>query len=243
MLCEECRSAITDALASGSMSSRLQAHLQSCEACGVAFAGEKALFTAMEVALGDTANADVPVSLVPTVRAAIAGEAAPSPRLRVVWSLAPTLVAVSLILIVFSPRILRHSHSSNVSVVEVTPDRRDRVSMKADSTAAVPRLSASVRQRHATQRAIPRVARGPRVIVPADSEAAVLRYAAFLRRRADLAKSLAAAQAQTPAQIKPLEIAEIRSEPLSIDPLATGSATGRATGRGDESVGPGGTTR
>jgi hypothetical protein len=47
-----------------------------------------------------------------------------------------------------------------------------------------------------------------------------LRYAAVLRQRVDLGKSLAALDVQKTAKIEPLEIAEIHSDPLSIDPLA-----------------------
>lgn len=222
MLCEEYRSAITDAVAGGIMPQGLQAHLQSCEACAAAFAEEKTLFNAMDAALHDLANATVPASLAPRTRAAIAQEPISYPRLRTVWLWVPALVAASLLLVVLLPRLLHDSRYGGGQAIVVAPppqvDKSEETNQARVGAAEQPLRN--VRRRPELSPAILRVSQGPQVMVPRDSEAAVLHYAAILRQRVDLGKSLAAFDVQKPATIEPLEIAEIHSDPLSIDPLA-----------------------
>lgn len=222
MLCEKYRSAITDAVVGGIMPPEVQAHLQSCEACGVAFAEEKKLFNLMDEALCNTANAMVPPSLAPRARAAIAQEPISYPRLRTVWLWAPALVAASLLLVVLLPRLLHDSQSGGGRVIVVAPplhlDNSDKTNQATVSSTEQP--VRNVQRRSTSHPAILRVSQRPQVVVPRDSEAAVLRYAAVLRQRVDLGKSLAALDVQKPAKIEPLEIAQIHSDPLAIDPLA-----------------------
>ena len=222
MLCEEYRSAITDAVAGGSMPPELQAHLQSCEACHAAFAEEKKLFNLIGEALRNTANAIVPPSLAPRTRAAIAQEPTSYPRLRAVWLWAPALVAASLLLVVSLPKLLHDPQSGGDRVINVAPplhlDNSEKTNQAAVNGAGQPLRN--VRRRPKSHPVLLRVSRRPQVIVPRDSEAAILRYAAVLRQRVDLGKSLAALDVQKPAKIEPLEIAQIHSDPLAIDPLA-----------------------
>jgi hypothetical protein len=70
MPCENYREALIDAAATGEAPSlELAAHLNACSACREAFAEERQFFAAMDSGLRVNANAEVPLSLLPRVRA------------------------------------------------------------------------------------------------------------------------------------------------------------------------------
>ncbi len=70
MPCENYREALIDAATAGSAPSReLRSHLDACASCRAAFTEEQQLFAAIDTGLHATANADVPASLLPRVRA------------------------------------------------------------------------------------------------------------------------------------------------------------------------------
>jgi hypothetical protein len=72
MFCESYRQSLGDAAVAGeALSPALAAHLQQCESCATWLAVEQELFRAMDEFLSIRANAEVPVSLVPRVRAAL----------------------------------------------------------------------------------------------------------------------------------------------------------------------------
>jgi len=70
MPCENYREALTEAAATGAApSSELRSHLDGCASCRAAFAEERQLFAAVDAGLRASANAEVPASLLPRVRA------------------------------------------------------------------------------------------------------------------------------------------------------------------------------
>lgn len=70
MLCESCRPSLTVAAASGgSLSREAAAHLAVCESCSSRFAAEQVLFASIDHSLHAAANAEVPASLAARVRA------------------------------------------------------------------------------------------------------------------------------------------------------------------------------
>ena len=70
MPCENYREALTEAAAADSApSSELSSHLDGCASCRAAFAEERQLFAAVDAGLRASANAEVPASLLPRVRA------------------------------------------------------------------------------------------------------------------------------------------------------------------------------
>jgi len=70
MSCENYREALTEVAARNTaLSSELHSHLDACPACSAAFAEERQLFAAIDTGLRAHANAEVPASLLPRVRA------------------------------------------------------------------------------------------------------------------------------------------------------------------------------
>ena len=75
MLCEHYKEALIEAAASGAEPhGDLRAHLDGCAGCRAAFEQEQALFASIDGGLRVTANADVPASLLPRVRARLHAE-------------------------------------------------------------------------------------------------------------------------------------------------------------------------
>lgn len=70
MSCENYREALTEAAATNAaLSGELHSHLDGCASCRAAFAEERQLFAAVDTGLRADANAEVPASLLPRVRA------------------------------------------------------------------------------------------------------------------------------------------------------------------------------
>ena len=79
MPCEPYQNTLIEAVASSTApQGELRAHLATCAACRTAFSQEESLFSSIDQGLRAAANADVPASLLPRVRARLADEVAPS---------------------------------------------------------------------------------------------------------------------------------------------------------------------
>jgi hypothetical protein len=96
MPCENYREALVDAAAAESAPSReLRSHLDACASCRTAFAEEQQLFAAIDTGLRATANAEVPASLLPRVRAQLSEQ----PVSNSVWVPAFAGVALAAVLV------------------------------------------------------------------------------------------------------------------------------------------------
>jgi hypothetical protein len=77
MPCEHHKEALIEAAANGFQpQGELRAHLDACAACRAAFEQEQSLFASIDAGLHVTANAEVPPSLLPRVRAGLQQESA-----------------------------------------------------------------------------------------------------------------------------------------------------------------------
>ncbi len=95
MPCEHYQNALIEAAASGSEpQGELRAHLAACAACRNAFAQEQSLFSSMDEGLRAAANADVPPSLLPRVRARLDDEASPNRGWLTNWLVLASAAAV-----------------------------------------------------------------------------------------------------------------------------------------------------
>ncbi len=110
MPCEHYKDALIEAAASGAEpQGDLHAHLDACASCRAAFEQEQSLFASIDAGLHLAANAEVPSSLLPRVRAQLNG---PS-RSRRSWVPAWAVLAATaaLVLAVVSVRGRRHDAS------------------------------------------------------------------------------------------------------------------------------------
>jgi hypothetical protein len=110
MPCEHYKDALIEAAASGAEpQGDLRAHLDACASCRAACEQEQALFASIDAGLHVSANAEVPASLLPRVRAQLNDPSAS----RIAWVPAWALLAVTaaLALVVLSVRGRRHDAS------------------------------------------------------------------------------------------------------------------------------------
>jgi len=217
MLCEHYKEALIEAAASDApLPGDLRAHLGDCGACRAAFEEEQALFASIDGGLRVTANAEVPASLLPRVRARLdETEAGPNRPWVTNW-----LVLASAAVLVgafFSARaVWRTNVARNPVVTAVKPNVIS--PEKHEPTVAPP-----VEQNFGSQRQVAVVSRPsvyktairteskPEVLVPKDQEVLLMEYAEQWRAHKHpllLAQGLDAT-ILTPLQVAPIQIAEL----------------------------------
>src|SRR2546423_14825106 len=100
MLCEHYKEALIEAAASDVPApGDLREHLDGCSDCRAAFEEEQALFSSIDGGLRVAANADVPASLLPRVRAQLSGQSVARRSWIPVWAV---LGAAALVLTIVS---------------------------------------------------------------------------------------------------------------------------------------------
>jgi len=226
MFCESYRRPLIDSLAAGEpLPPALAGHLAGCDVCSTAFAKEQAVYAAIEYSLGVAANAPVLPSLVPRVRTQIA--ARPD---KAFWR-SPILAFATLLLVagmaalspLFHWRSTRsfsgpENHQAATRKVQFA-DRHDPIRSSVQTAPSVERYSpkskpGSVVLSHAKLRV------GPEVLISPEELAGLERYAADLRGRTVENTARAAAVANDAAfKIKPLQIAAMDQQQLTIEPL------------------------
>jgi hypothetical protein len=220
MPCESFQSALSEAAAGAPASAALRSHLIVCADCRAALAAEESLFASIDTGLRSAANAEVPASLIPSVRARLNE---PAPRKR--WLL-PVLVpvAAALLLVALAARSFRHT-SANPSqsaplnaAASVAPQAPARsVPSRKDSLSAThpdrePRVAASspTPRRAAVTLAkaeTSKVLEVPEVLVSRDQEMLLASYAQQWRTHRYVRVT---AQVISTPPLEPLEIAPIQ---------------------------------
>jgi hypothetical protein len=217
---EHYKDALVEAAASGvEPESKLLVHLDACDSCRAAFAEEQALFASIDAGIRVKANADVPVSLLPRVRAMLDEAGAP----RNSWITSGFVLATAAVVVVafFAARALRHTNAGRepVASVEKTnvpqvapPSQRQTpvVVSPEDRKAVSPRQFNSVKNSAAVEVAV-RGTSGPEVLVPRDQEILLAAYAEQwnLHKRAPLVAKDSDATILAQLQIVPIQIDEL----------------------------------
>jgi hypothetical protein len=228
MLCENYRESLRNAAVGGGMTAELRSHLEVCAECSTAFAREQTLLTAINANLRTISNAEVPASLLPRVKAAAAELPSPALRPRSAWAWAPAVAAAVFAIALILPKFAENPRrgDSPVNVVGSVPSApllgRNRPSLRRSP----PPLQAA-RVRRPSPRMILASTAGTKVLVPPGQEAALAHYIAVLQRQPVLAQILLEDRNRKPLQLEPLEIAELSSQPLAIEPLSKNA--GRTT--------------
>ena len=221
MPCKHYKDALIEAAASGAEpQGELRAHLEACATCRAAFEQERTLFSSIDASLRLAANAEVPASLLPRVRARLDEESAP----RRIWLTNWLVLASAAVLVAafFTVRaVLRTSaarqpfESTGKSVV---PPRVTTPPRIHDPKTEMPvgKNNASNHQFVITKnRPLPESRaegkRTPEVLVPRDQEVLLAEYANQwrLQKRAPLLTQDADATVLAPLQIAQIQIAEL----------------------------------
>jgi anti-sigma factor RsiW len=222
MPCKHYQDALVEAAASGAEpQGELRSHLAACAACRTAFAQEQSLFSSIDAGLHATANAEVPASLLPRVRARLADEATPSRM----WTQPLIFAAASLALASAIFLVVRPHHAGPdfqakqtpqipVSETTVTNARRQR------SRRAAQIISSHVNNPKPPGRSTllrPMTSSQPEVLVPPDERDAFARFVAALQERSEVAVALvtpSSDEKDEPAGLKPLQIDRLEVKPL-----------------------------
>jgi hypothetical protein len=222
MPCQHYKDALIEAAAGGAaLQGDLRAHLAVCTDCLSTFEQEQALIASIDAGLRVTANADVPVSLLPRVRARLDEESAP----RRMWVTNWFVLASAAVMIVafFAARTVWRTNVTekpveNAGKVDAKPSQNQNPSLApaAKSNSPSQRQLAIVKTFPSPETLV----RGkalPEVLVPKDQEVLLAEYAEEwrLHKRAPLI-----AQGFDATVLAPLQVAQIQIDELDVKLLA-----------------------
>lgn len=227
MPCEPYKEALNEAAANGiEPQGELRTHLTDCAACRAAYEEEQALFASMDAGLRLAANAEVPPSLMPRVRARLDAEPARSRGWAGNWlvlaSAAAIVAGIVVARAVWRP-VVRENPPVNIAEKKssgpaLRPPREDKQSSATSaSNNSVPA------QQFVTATNLPKdgllSARrtGPEVIVPKDQEILLAQYVEHWHQ----GKYVSLVSQDLDATIlAPLEVAQIQIAELDVKLLA-----------------------
>jgi hypothetical protein len=231
MSCKTYRDALIEAAGSGTEpEAELRAHLGSCADCRATFEQERLLFSAIDAGLQRVANAEVPASLLPGVRAGLDGV----PAGRNVWNIRWVTLAAAAVIVagVFVVRPAWHKDvvRSPVEVgrtapaPQVTPPATENQKV-ATQVASNPDSPGSQARMHSARtlpvKASARRNSTPEVLVPKDQEVLLAEYAEEWRRRKG---TVVLAKTFDPTVFSPLQVAPIQIDELGVKLLAEGNS-------------------
>ena len=215
MFCKTYQESLKDAACGAALDGNARAHLASCAACAAAFAEEQALFAAIDNGVARIVNSEMPPSLLPRVREAVAQKRiAPGGFLRG-WVWIPAAAAAALVIAVLLPRGFHQPVSPPVQSVH-QPSSGAPI-LATPFRASAPSLIQTPER--TTRRATSAHSSPVEVLVSAQEEAGLKQYAAVLRTRRDIANALIDSSASASMEIQPLEIASMEWPELAIKPL------------------------
>jgi hypothetical protein len=223
MPCEHYKDSLVEAAATGAEpQGELRAHLAACASCRSAFAQEQSLFASIDAGLYATANAEVPPSLLPHVRANLDEAVAPQRR----WMQPLIFASASLALAILIFLMGRPQHTppeivakqapvvSAPTAPEISTNPQKVPTKDAEAAFVAPRHSRTTRNS-----TIPQIVASskPEVLVPPDERVALARFVAMLNERSGAAAALLAPAPEKKdalVSVDLLQIAEIEVKPL-----------------------------
>ena len=222
MLCEPYQNALIEAAAFGGVpQGELRAHLAACVACRTAFAQEQSLFSSMDEGLRAAANAEVPTSLLPRVRARLADEAA-SRRMwtqPLIFGAASAALALAIFLFVRPHHTRTDNQAKQTPQIPVseTPTTNPRGQNSRPATQIVSsNVNNSRTLGHSTL--LRTVASSqPEVLVTPDEREAFSSFVLTVQQHGDVAAALLAPgpkKQDVLVTVEPLQIADLEVKPL-----------------------------
>jgi hypothetical protein len=198
MLCERYKDALIEAAASGVPSGKLREHLAECASCLAAFGQERSLFAAIDTGLHADANATIPPSLLPRVRARL--DEVATPRLGWMQPLGFACAGVALAFVVFvmaRPHLATQEEMAprgpvavRASMATAMNTNREEGAPKSTQIAAVP-FHRSHESRNSTS-GHAAASSNPEVLVPPDERDGLAQLVASINEHRGLAGALLA---------------------------------------------------
>jgi hypothetical protein len=243
MPCEEYRPKLIEAAAMpAEIGAALQTHLADCASCRELFADERKLCAAIDGELSLVVNAEATPSFLPRIRAAIEQErsaGAASHSRFILWPVAAAMVAVALFFVVLQripsqpqtvPQLTASASARTSATGSATSSSTNSAAdFETGETASEPKVAPREIAAHSVRK--PRSystltktesriegSQMPEVLVPPDERVALARFVAALPWRHEIAMVLTKPGPAAPSAdvlSAPLEIAELKLEPLS----------------------------
>ena len=222
MPCQHYRDALIEAAASSAaLQGDLRAHLVECVDCRTAFEQEQALFASIDVGLRVTASAEMPVSLLPRVRARLDEVDTRQRRWFQPLVFAAASIALAFAILLFA----RPPHSNPGIQAKQTPQIPVDEARAANTAHQSPGPGTQIVSANATNSQTrvrstllrPVASSQPEVLVPPDEREAFARFVAVLGERRELALALVTAPLQmneVPSGLEPFQINGLEIKPL-----------------------------
>jgi len=222
MPCEHYKDALIEAAASGAaLQGNLRVHLGACAFYREAFEQEQVLFASIDAGLRVTANAEMPASLLPRVRALLDESAVTRHRWLqpLIFAAASAALAFAIFLFARPPHSIPNDQAKQTHRV---PAR------ETSETNAPHQNSGAARQMVSSNRNISQTrvhstlfrsaaSSRPEILVPPDEREAFARFVVALRGRGEVALALvtpAMPAKDEPASLEPLKINGLEIKPL-----------------------------
>jgi len=222
MPCEDYREALIEAAAvDARLSPALRSHLDACAPCRAAFVEETQLFAAIDIGLRTAANAEVPASFLPGVRASLPDDTASQRGWRPFLIFAAAAVAIVLTVLVTAR--LPHTINDNQAkqIFSAPPREKPEASARGEArgTPAIVASSRSYRMPHQrnTAPASSPSSNAMDVLVPPEEREAFARFIGSQPGRSGVVIAVVAGAADNKDKrlsVEPLEIAELEVKPL-----------------------------
>jgi hypothetical protein len=223
MPCQHYKDALIEAVASGAEpQGELRAHLDACLDCRAAFKQEQSLFASIDAGLHVAANAEMPASLLPRVRARLDEAAAPRRGWAIQWFAFASAVVV--VVALFAARAVWQTNVVQKPIetarkidVPPSPRNRDSVVERPVTKNTVPPRRFVIFKNALTHESLGGGKTIPEVLVVHDQEALLAEYTEqwHLRKRAPLL-----AQDSDATILAPLQVAQIQIDELNVKLLA-----------------------
>ncbi|HET9995226.1 MAG TPA: hypothetical protein VFQ18_07465 [Candidatus Acidoferrum sp.] len=222
MPCESYKDALIEAAASGlEPQSKLRAHLATCPSCRNTYAEEQSLFASLDAGLHKNANAEVPASLLPRVRAYLDENAVLQRRwMQPLILAASSFVLAAVIFLVARPRPA--GPGEQIKQIPGIPAREPSAATVRPENAGPGIQIAPSGSNHSSAPGNstffhPVASSQPEVLVPPDEREALVRFVATVEERSDVAAALLTPDPKkndAPLSLDLLQIADVELKPL-----------------------------
>ncbi len=221
MPCQHYEEALIEAAGSGvKPQGELRVHLDACASCRAAFEQGQSLFASIEAGLHVAANAEVPASLLPRVRARLDEESAPRRGWLTNWlglaSAAGVLVALFAVRAAWRTNVIQElvemAGKTNVPTrITLPPQNHDPIVVRPVEKNSAWQPQLAIDKNHIAHETLASGKTVPEVLVPRDQEILLAEYAEQWRqqKRPLLLAQNSDAPILAPLQVAPIQIAEL----------------------------------
>lgn len=232
MPCEHYKNALIEAAATGAViQDELRAHLNACASCREAFAHEQSLFAAIDSGLHAATNTEVPISLLPRVRAAL--DEVAGPQHRWVQPLIFVSASAALVLAIFLMARPHHGTAENIAKQGpvVAPDRVEPAinASPEGPSKDIPTVFAHFHAARNSTNLHSVASSTPEVLVPPNEREAFARLIAALNKPNSVAAALLTHAPEKEAglvSLEPLQIPDLEIKPLEGTEAETSDVAG-----------------